>query len=558
MDVYTFDKSLQERLVEFTEILSSKESSVSDHMRVVPSSQIKSEWSFLLELVIEPVGWQALWKIPRLTCQDLHVHYPTVVVVQVEQVDPTELSALCKIIAVQDEIHLPEKYDVPLIELYPTLNQENSVLDMIGTSTYIDQLRFFYNNLWMPWDCDDDDNVDWVQLHLETRLRLFFDMKRGIVNKDTCDIIRTLIREAKDIHTKITRLEIDFSDDDNDDEDDEQETKCLVDEDKACQLMKLHLRMQKIKTEIDVLENPVMRNLLQRNPDLNNKNIAAKRRESRGRKLEAFFVWHGGSLEETINCLNKITEFLPKDIFTKTSSCLQEALDASQAGDKIIIGEGEHQIRRAGGLEEGGTIRGLSDCQSTVLCAKDSATGVSLLDFSGGEVSLENVSVDLGELQAGILVRKGIVKISGCKIFASNESIVKLGIIVLPEAKLIVENSSFYGLGTAIFVHPTGECVLNNCQFENCVDGIQLQDESRCDASGCKFLDIKEYGIRFESDKEFSSAEHKIGGCEILNNIKDVSFNNCDFKNIGKNNVTIKLKQPDTLPVKQDNAMDTA
>lgn len=57
---------------------------------------------------------------------------------------------------------MSEKYDVALIELYPTHNQENTALDMVGTASCLDQLRFFYKYLWMPWDIDDDDNVDWV------------------------------------------------------------------------------------------------------------------------------------------------------------------------------------------------------------------------------------------------------------------------------------------------------------------------------------------------------------------------------------------------------------
>lgn len=170
--------------------------------------------------------------------------------------------------------------------------------------------RFFYNHLWMPWDADDDDTADWVESHLETRLRLFFDMKRGDVNKDTCDIIRTLIREGKEISAKISRLEDDISDD-------EDESKCLVDEGKTCQLMNLHFRLQQIKTEMDVLENPAMRDMLQRNPHAGTKSGAVKRRESRGRKVEAYFVWHGGALEETLGHLEKAKEFLPQDVFIK-------------------------------------------------------------------------------------------------------------------------------------------------------------------------------------------------------------------------------------------------
>ncbi|XP_034942237.1 protein nessun dorma [Chelonus insularis] len=543
MEVYTFDKSLQERLVEFTAILSGQGT-------IVPASQIKSEWSYHVELVIEPVGWQALWKIPRLTCQDLEIHYPTIVVVQAEQVDFVELSALVKIVAVQDEIHLPEKYDVPLIELYPTKNQTNDVLDMVGTSNCIDQLRFFYNHLWMPWDFDDDDNTDWVTLHLEPRLRLFFEIKRNMVNKETADIIRTLVREGKNIHARISRLEADISD-----KEEEEETKCLVDEGKTCQLMKLHLRLQQIKTEMEVLENPDMRKMLQRNPGSINPSIDAKRRESRGRKSEAYFVWHGSSLENTIECLNKVQSFLSKDIFIKTAGHMQEALDASEAGDNIIIGEGEHQIKGAGGLEDGGIIRGICDYKKTILCAKDNISAPSLLDFSGEQVLLENVTVDLGELQAGILVRKGLVKLNKCQILASNQSVIKLGIVVLSGSKLIAENTTFIGLGTAIVVHVSGEAVLKDCKFGACTEGMEIQEGAQVHASNCFVSDCKEYGIRFETQKYLSSSEGKVGGVELLENISEISLEGCTFKNNKKGDITFKPQLVSKLP-KQDTPME--
>lgn len=303
MEIFTFDKSLQERLVDFSEILSGRED-------IVPASQIRSEWAYHIELVIEPVGWRALWKIPKLTCQDFEIHYPTIVVVEVQQVSFTELTSLVKIVAVQDDIHLPEEYDVPLIELYATQVQENDALDMVGTANCIDELRFFYNYLWMPWDADDDDNADWVASHLEARLRLFFDMKRGSVCKKTCDVIRSLMREGREIQAKISRLETDMSDDE-----DEQEGS--LDEGKACQLLKLHFRLQQIKTEMEVMENPAMRNMLIRHQGTSAMEVETKRRESGIRRLEGYFVWLGGSLEETISSLSQAKGFLPPDTLVK-------------------------------------------------------------------------------------------------------------------------------------------------------------------------------------------------------------------------------------------------
>ncbi|XP_063976165.1 protein nessun dorma [Diachasmimorpha longicaudata] len=541
MEIYTFDKSLQERLLELEEILSGRGT-------VVPASRIKHEWTFHVELVIEPVGWQALWKIPRLTCQEFEIHYPTIVVVQVENVDFADLSALVKIVAVQDEIHLPEKCDVPLIELYPTRNQENAVIDAEGTANCVDQLRFFFNHLWMPWDTDDDETADWVTSHLETRVRLFFDMKRGEVNKDTCDIIRTLIREGKEISAKILRLEEDISDD-------EGETRCLVDEDKACQLVKLHFRLQQIKTEMDVLENPAMREMLQRNPHSGINSGEVKRRESRGRKVEAFFVWHGGELGETMGSLEKAKKFLPQDVFIKTTGCMQEALHSSETGDIVVLGEGEHLISGAGGLEEGGRIVGIGDRKSTVVCAKESTSGPSLLDFSG-EVILQNLTLDLGELQAGILVRKCTVKIIDCRIVASNQSVVKLGIVVLPEGKLILQNSTFVGLGTAVVIHNAGQCQMENCDFEDCIEGLQVQDGVKFHAVRCKFSNFKEYAIRMETDRHIAGVESKTGSIELLKDVGEVALEECIFANNLKGDVAIRPRLSVALSAKHDNAME--
>lgn len=462
MEIFTFDKSLQERLVEYTDILSS-------HPNVVPASQIHSEWACHVELVIEPVGWRALWKIPRLTCQDFEIHYPTIVVVEVENVDFSELSALVKIVAVQDEISLPEKYDVPLIELYPTHEQENEVLDMIGTANCIDQLRFFFNYLWMPWDKDDDDNTDWVTLHLEARIRLFFDMKRGVVNKETCDVIRSLVREGKEIQSKISRLEDDISDE-------EEEQEGIMDEGKACQLMRLHFRLQHIKTEMEVLENPVMREVLTKNKSATMTERDIKRLESREKKPEAYFVWLGGSVSQMNSLIQKAKEFISDDLFLKISNCLQEALETSVAGDIVVIGEGEHQIRGTGGLEDGGTLKALGALDCTTICGRETESGPSLMDFSGGEVIVEGVSIHLGELQMGLLARKGTLRLIRCRIFVTSKSVIKLGIVVLPGAKLEANDTSFEGLGTAVVIHSGGGVTLNGCKFVECVEGIQVEE----------------------------------------------------------------------------------
>ena len=307
MDIITFDKSFQERLTEFTNILSNRE-------QILPASRIRSEWIFHTELVLEPVGWQALWKIPHKTCVELNISHPTIVVVEVEHVDFEELTAVSKIVMVQDEIHLPEKYDVPLIELYPTVAQENSAIDVLTTAECIDQLRFFFTYLWMPWDKEDDESSDWVTEHLEARLRLFYDLKRDALTKKTSDLIRRLIREGRDIEDRIAELELQISDDEDDEDD---ESPKGLDESSAGELMRLHSRMALLKTEMTVLEDPTMRSLMGNSMCYNSPDGNLKKKSRQSNDIEAYLVWAGGEMEEAMEVMQNCYKVLPKKIFLK-------------------------------------------------------------------------------------------------------------------------------------------------------------------------------------------------------------------------------------------------
>lgn len=87
-------------------------------------------------------GWQALWKISRATCEQLKVKHPTVVFGTVTNVLFKELRADFMITGVQDDsVHLPESFEVPLEDLWPTIDQENPELNVEKTADCIDQLR---------------------------------------------------------------------------------------------------------------------------------------------------------------------------------------------------------------------------------------------------------------------------------------------------------------------------------------------------------------------------------------------------------------------------------
>lgn len=46
--------------------------------------------------------------------------------------------------------------------------------------------------------------------------------------------------------------------------------------------------------------------------------------------------------------------------------------------------------------------------------------------------------------------------------------------MVLPGAKLTAHNTRFIGLGTGIVVSNSAEAILSGCDFDNCVEGLQV------------------------------------------------------------------------------------
>lgn len=88
------------------------------------------------------VGWQALWKISRAVCESLSIKYPTIVLGVVNNVLFKELKAEFMVTRVQDDdVHIPENHEVPLEDLWPTIEQENSELNIERTADCVDQLR---------------------------------------------------------------------------------------------------------------------------------------------------------------------------------------------------------------------------------------------------------------------------------------------------------------------------------------------------------------------------------------------------------------------------------
>ncbi|XP_030240747.1 protein nessun dorma [Drosophila navojoa] len=581
MDVYTYEKSFLERLKEAKAVLSWDNAPM-------PASQVRSEWKSYVELQIEPAGWQAMWKIPRVICEDLKLRYPTIVFGYVEQVIFDELKAVFTVTAVQDQdVHLPESNEVSLIELWPTLQQENSALNVDTTAECIDRLRFFYSHVWMPWDKDYDDDRDWVQMHLQARIQLACDLSKNRLPRPLALHMRTLLMEARYIQQRLEYLELDMSDAEAESDDEAVELNDNTTDPPRKQpktggspksnnlnksmlpvtdLMCLHLRLAIIRSEFEILENPEMRrayselqsnglkrHLLQRSPGR-----LSQLDEQVDHKQMCHVVTVPCELQTQIALLKLAEQRVKPDIKVQLGNTLQDVLSISQANEDIFISPGHHTIKFLEHLNDNGSIQGLVEAESVIgskhdldklplICSSDEDSTLLVID---GDYTLAQLVLDCRHVRRGILLRNGTLTLRSCRLLGDGRSSTQEAIVCMPEASLNLQDCLLENFAIGISMRAETSAKLNNVKIRKCNTGLELLDQSaklellghNCNFHTCN-LGILADGIPLPNSSEKSLAIKHFSELQRYNEsnwLGNCTFNNC-LRNIRAFNETEQL-----------------
>ncbi|KAH8289992.1 hypothetical protein KR018_005074 [Drosophila ironensis] len=571
MDVFTFEKSFLERLKEAEAVLAWEGA-------VMPASQVRSEWKSYVELQIEPAGWQAIWKIPRVICEDLKLRYPTIVYGYVDQVIFDELKAVFVVTAVQDnDVHLPETNEVALVELWPTVEQENSALNVDTTAECIDRLRFFYSHVWMPWDKDYDDDRDWVQMHLQARIQMACDLSKNKLSRPLALHMRSLLEEARYIQQRLEYLELDLSDAEAESDDEAVElndnaadptrkqakggnanVSLNVSSLPVTDLMCLHLRMAIIRSEFEILENPEMRrayselqshslkrNLLQRS--------AGRSRHSEDTLVEREPICHvvtvPAKLQQQLDLLQLAKEQVTGDRPVQLANTLQDVLSICQSNDDIFLSPGEHTIKFLEHLNDNGSLSGLvkpEDILATVpklpklpvVCSSDEDSTLLVID---GDYTLSQLVLDCRHVRRGILLRNGSLTMRGCRLMGDGNSSTQEGIVCMPGASLELKSCVVENFAVGISLRPRSNAELGNVQVNHCITGLELLDKtaslnmqgSKCTFDHCK-LGIMADGVPLGKETPDKALNMKNFN-ELQRYNEENLLGNCNFNNCARN-----------------------
>uniref|UniRef100_A0A182RC82 Beta_helix domain-containing protein n=1 Tax=Anopheles funestus TaxID=62324 RepID=A0A182RC82_ANOFN len=550
MEVYEFKKNFLTRLLETTNVLNGGGTNI-------PASAIRSEWTHFVEVAVEPTGWQALWKASRPVCEQLSMKYPLVVLGTVDQVLFDELKASFIIEAIQDDdVHFPEEQiTVDLEELWPLREQNNPALNVNITADCIDKLRFFYQHLWMPWDNDGEDEHSWIDKHLESRIRFCHDLKNKTMSRQLSSHALALLAEARYIQRKRDFIELQLSEEeDQAEEEDEDNESSILKDSRSSELLQLNLRLNTIKNEINILENPIMRSVYEK--------VRFGVGKSKGDTPMSYIVTQAVPMDEQLTYLQSVKEMMDAKISVKMCDSLQHALDHCSPDSAIYLPPGTRQdIKFLEYLNNGGSFRGVSNAafvEAYDRATKENPTIVSKNDDSvlltiDGDFTLENIRLDCSNVRTGVVIKQGNITFRNCCFTGAPRSSNKQGIVIFGNCTITFERCVIKEFSTGIYSNH--DCTINlvKTTISHCMTGLETLDQCQILFNSASITDCSQYGLLLEDFNDDAQNTQNGSGVptegsrsqvfEDYNTIEREEFTfegSCAFRDNAKGNFVIR------------------
>lgn len=431
----------------------------------------------------------------------LNIPFPTEVFGEVKNTDFEDLEVDFMIEKVtDDQIQLPEICQVPIEDVYPTIYQENNCLNVEVTAEHFDRYRFFYSYIFLAFDADDDRG--WASKNLEARVKLFYDLKSKKLSKGMSSYVRQIIAEIKYIQFK--REILTSSIEDNETMDDSKET--------IAKLVDFHLRMNKIKHEMEILVNSEMREAYE---------SIKFGRKSEGSK-QIFVIAKSGTLGEQMNILEHLKEKISSDTAITYMKDLSDALSCSTADTEIYIPSGRYSFSFLDYLNNNLLFCGVEklaipkmnpDNDTSSYSCLYSTDKTPMLFVIDGDMKFENLVIDCRNVKTGFAVKSGSVMLKNCLIYGleAKESTVSEAFNISGDSSIVLENCTIRNFATAFNLDGSTKIEINNSRIENCSLGMDVLGENvKVSFNSSCIIDFETYGIMRYSEKLDNSVQQVI------------------------------------------------
>uniref|UniRef100_A0A8C9FXJ5 SHC binding and spindle associated 1 n=1 Tax=Pavo cristatus TaxID=9049 RepID=A0A8C9FXJ5_PAVCR len=390
------------------------------------ASEVKEFTAEYLEKVLEPSGWQAVWRtdVFEVLVEVVDVEYSALKAV-VQLCEPflceSQVSTFT-LECMQELLELKERR-IPLQELW-VVYDESGEFDQ--TALAVEHVRFFYECIWRTWDEEEEDDFDYFVRCVEPRLRLHYDILEHRVPSGLVADYHNYLSQCEELYRKFLNVRNSIS---SSDSDSEMENVSMVEG------LKLYEKIEHLKQKLKLIENPLLRYVFgyQKYSGL----------QAKGQRPTGIKITHVVSSTVMASLLQSLIrdklcpESCGEELEIQFHNDPLAAVNACYEGETVIICPGHYVV-------------------DGVFCIADS------IEIEGRKLAKKRVQD----------VHQGKTTLENCVLQCETT-----GITVRTSAELLMKNSDLYGAkGAGVEIYPGSTCTLLDNGIHHCKEGILIKN----------------------------------------------------------------------------------
>ncbi|NXN14499.1 SHCBP protein, partial [Indicator maculatus] len=424
------------------------------------ASEVKDFTAEYLEKVIEPSGWQAVWRtnVFEVLVEVVDVEYSALkAVVRLSEPFLCESQdSTFTLECMQELLELKER-QIPLQELWVVYDETG---DFDQTALAVEHVRFFYQCIWRTWDEEEEDDFDYFVRCVEPRLRLHYDILEHRVPSGLVADYQNLLAQCEELYRKFLNVRSSISSSDLDSE---------VENVSMVEGLKLYEKIEHLKQKLKIIENPLLRYVFGYQKY---SGFQAKGLRPMGTKIT--HVVSSTMMASLLQSLMR-DKLCPK-------SCGEEleiqfhndpltAVNACYEGDKVIICPGHYVVDGVFCIADSVQLEGYGLPDDIVI--EKQGKGDNFIDCTGANIRISSLKLVQHDAVEGILnVHQGKTTLENCVLQCETT-----GITVRTSAELLMQKSDLYGAkGAGVEIYPGSTCTLIDNGIHHCKEGILIKN----------------------------------------------------------------------------------
>ncbi|NXN88140.1 SHCBP protein, partial [Bombycilla garrulus] len=423
------------------------------------ASEAKRFIAEYLEKVLEPSGWQAIWRtnVFEVLVGVVDVNFPALkAVVQLSEPFLCESQDSSFTLECLQELLELKEHQILLQELW-VVYDESGEFDQ--TALAIEHVRFFYRCIWRTWDEEEEDEFDYFVRCVEPRLRLHYDILEQRVPSGLVADYQNLLSQCEQLYEKFLNVRNSIS---SSDSDSEAENVSMVEG------LKLYDEVEHLKQKLKLIENPLLRYVFgyQKYGSLQAKGLRAA-----GAKVIHVVPWTMTANLLHLLARDKLCPESCEDLKIQFHRDPLAAVNACYEGDRVIICPGHYFVDGVFSIADSVELEGYGLPDDVVI--EKQGKGDNFFDCTGANVKISNLKLVQHDAVEGILnVHHGKTTLENCVLQCETT-----GITVRTSAELLMKNSDLYGAkGAGVEIYPGSACTLLHNGIHHCKEGILVKN----------------------------------------------------------------------------------